>query len=424
MRGSYSREGHFRVHEPSSSKCMRKIRVEGGKAEFSGKKSLLSREEEWMREESENMDKRETPVRSFSDMVKGGRRPTGMEEDDSFSESGEEGEEEHNMQQEREVANQRKDKDETQEPNIRIEKVDGVYNIVLNDAAIKSLRNPWWECLIVKLLGRRISLAALTRKLEIMWSRMGSIEVIDLAAIIPTMAEGRTEETLHGHNNGEGSHGNSEKNKGKKVSIEDNSTYGSWMQVQCPTCGKKVGRIGASTSSGSGAANAKEAEATMTGTRFSVLNQIENDTLNDNSVRISNEKENEIIPENSQNQKATTSQKKEDHLAQPSSLSKTPKESHNKTTTKSAPMCEVLPQPKNANTGPIRTVNPTKPNPTHPNNDPSFHPSTERTRTPTSTPLLHHHRENLCDPQLTSQDTTMEDSFVEESAQIEDIREE
>ncbi|XP_015943802.1 uncharacterized protein LOC107468934 [Arachis duranensis] len=247
---------------------------------------------------------------------------------------------------------------------------------------MKSLRNPWWECLIVKLLGRRISLAALTRRLEIMWSRMGSIEVIDLgndffivkffsskdldfaltggpwrifdnyltirpwqldfnpkavtidriaawvrlpgldieyyeetmlrkigniigrtlrvdpkmaekcrekfarlcvelnlteplvsqysingkrylaqyeglhcicftcgmvgheksnysksqmkiqtSAIIPAMSEGRTEETLHGHNNGEGSHGNSEKDKGKKFSTEDNSTYGSWMQI-------------------------------------------------------------------------------------------------------------------------------------------------------------------------------------------------
>nr|XP_025611834.1 uncharacterized protein LOC112705203 [Arachis hypogaea] len=45
---------------------------------------------------------------------------------------------------------------------------------------MKNLCNPWWETLIVKLMGHRISLPALTRRLEAMWSRQGSIEVIDL----------------------------------------------------------------------------------------------------------------------------------------------------------------------------------------------------------------------------------------------------
>ncbi|XP_057730120.1 uncharacterized protein LOC130945416 [Arachis stenosperma] len=44
---------------------------------------------------------------------------------------------------------------------------------------MKNLRNPWWEMLIVKLMGRRISLSTLTRRLEAMWSRQGSIEKPD-----------------------------------------------------------------------------------------------------------------------------------------------------------------------------------------------------------------------------------------------------
>nr|XP_025661002.1 uncharacterized protein LOC112756598 [Arachis hypogaea] len=68
----------------------------------------------------------------------------------------------------------------SQIPEITVEKIEGIFNFRINEAAIKELRYPWWDTLIVKLLGRRISLLALTRKLEAMWGKMGSIEVIDL----------------------------------------------------------------------------------------------------------------------------------------------------------------------------------------------------------------------------------------------------
>ncbi|XP_057730364.1 uncharacterized protein LOC130945678 [Arachis stenosperma] len=55
-----------------------------------------------------------------------------------------------------------------------------MYNFVINEAGLKKLRHPWWDTLIVKLLGRRISLPVLSRRLESMWSKQGSIEVIDL----------------------------------------------------------------------------------------------------------------------------------------------------------------------------------------------------------------------------------------------------
>ncbi|XP_057734802.1 uncharacterized protein LOC130950311 [Arachis stenosperma] len=48
----------------------------------------------------------------------------------------------------------------------------------VNEAVMKSLKKSWWKTLIVKLIGRRISLLVLTRRLEAMWEKQGSIEVI------------------------------------------------------------------------------------------------------------------------------------------------------------------------------------------------------------------------------------------------------
>ncbi|XP_025684571.1 uncharacterized protein [Arachis hypogaea] len=45
---------------------------------------------------------------------------------------------------------------------------------------MKNLRHLWWNTLIVKLMGRKISLPVLTRRLESMWGKQGSIEVIDI----------------------------------------------------------------------------------------------------------------------------------------------------------------------------------------------------------------------------------------------------
>ncbi|XP_016177863.1 uncharacterized protein LOC107620170 [Arachis ipaensis] len=68
----------------------------------------------------------------------------------------------------------------SQIPEITVEKIEGIFNFRINEVAMKELRYPWWDTLIVKLFGRRISLLALTRRLEAMWGKMGSIEVIDL----------------------------------------------------------------------------------------------------------------------------------------------------------------------------------------------------------------------------------------------------
>ncbi|XP_016173927.1 uncharacterized protein LOC107616489 [Arachis ipaensis] len=307
----------------------------------------------------------------------------------------------------------------------------------LTEKSMKSLRNPWWECLIVKLLGRRISLAVLTRKLEALWSKMGSIDVINIgndffivrfflqedldfaltggpwkifyhylsirfwqpdfnplevtidriaawvrlpglaieyydedmlkrienivgrtmrvdthtaekcrgkfarlcvelnlteplvsqysingtkyrveykglhcicfncgmagheksncatsqkaaetdgitAATTAGVVEERQEEDQKSQSQERGNVAITENEKGKKVIQHDNDTYGPWMLVQRPTRGKKVGKMGASTSNAGGnALNAKDTAMTVPGTRFSIL-QEENDVLQNN----------------------------------------------------------------------------------------------------------------------------------------------
>ncbi|RYR28542.1 hypothetical protein Ahy_B01g052685 [Arachis hypogaea] len=112
--------------------------------------SLVPREEDWMVEEREGCPNEEQPSRrSFSEAVKGGKKPVAIEENES-SESSDESDDEEG---------------EGLQPEIRVEKVN------VNEAAMKSLRMPWWKTLIVKLMGRRISLPVLTRRLEAMWGK-------------------------------------------------------------------------------------------------------------------------------------------------------------------------------------------------------------------------------------------------------------
>ncbi|RYR01995.1 uncharacterized protein LOC107646550 [Arachis ipaensis] len=71
--------------------------------------------------------------------------------------------------------------DENEELGIKIEKTpNGLYNLVISESIKYDLRKHWWESLIVKVLGRKVSLAVIKRRLEAMWSRMGSLDVIDI----------------------------------------------------------------------------------------------------------------------------------------------------------------------------------------------------------------------------------------------------
>ncbi|XP_016206247.1 LIM domain-containing protein A-like [Arachis ipaensis] len=60
--------------------------------------------------------------------------------------------------------------DEEVHPDVTIEKTaSGIYNLVINEAVKREICKDWWESIIVKLLGRKISLLALERRLESMW---------------------------------------------------------------------------------------------------------------------------------------------------------------------------------------------------------------------------------------------------------------
>ncbi|XP_015950050.1 uncharacterized protein LOC107474919 [Arachis duranensis] len=56
----------------------------------------------------------------------------------------------------------------------------GLFNVVIGERVQRELRKEWWETFIVKLLGRKVSLVVLKRRLEIMWGKNGSLDVIDL----------------------------------------------------------------------------------------------------------------------------------------------------------------------------------------------------------------------------------------------------
>ncbi|XLR56296.1 hypothetical protein S83_006968 [Arachis hypogaea] len=68
-----------------------------------------------------------------------------------------------------------------QKTDVRVEKIEnGLFNIVIDEATERRLWKPWWNTLIVKLLGKKVGYAAMKRRLEAMWSKKGGIEVIDL----------------------------------------------------------------------------------------------------------------------------------------------------------------------------------------------------------------------------------------------------
>ncbi|XP_072058201.1 uncharacterized protein [Arachis hypogaea] len=90
-----------------------------------------------------------------------------------------------NGEDEAEKVNEKEDRDDENkdidDEEITIKKMpNGLLNLIIGESIQKEIREEWWNSLIVKLLGRKISLLALKRRLETMWAKMGSIEVIDL----------------------------------------------------------------------------------------------------------------------------------------------------------------------------------------------------------------------------------------------------
>ncbi|XP_015958583.1 uncharacterized protein LOC107482567 [Arachis duranensis] len=191
MRGGYVRGGASRAHDPRTKmreegelihRSMKKVKKAGG-GEFTGDTGLTPRLEDWMvEEEVEGGDCRTEPEpekKTQMDEDRGETRsPPSFADKVRNGKSKEEGRKE-DIQANREVVSSEDEDEEYLE--ITVKKLpSGIYNIVIGEGVKRELRKNWWETLIVKLLGRKISLVALKRRLEVMWGKNGSIDVIDL----------------------------------------------------------------------------------------------------------------------------------------------------------------------------------------------------------------------------------------------------
>ncbi|XP_020963574.1 uncharacterized protein LOC110265121 [Arachis ipaensis] len=168
------------------SKKVKKSTEEGGR-EFTGDTALVPRMEDWMAEEEmeENGNSKGTEQpqlevervvefgasksNSFADTVRMGKSTGGG----------------HTQREQEPKTNSAEDTDmeesDDEDTEIIVKKLpNGIYNLVIGEGVKRELRKEWWETLIVKLLGRKISLLALKRRLEILWGKRGSIDVIDL----------------------------------------------------------------------------------------------------------------------------------------------------------------------------------------------------------------------------------------------------
>ncbi|RYR02498.1 hypothetical protein Ahy_B06g081287 [Arachis hypogaea] len=452
MRGGYVRGGHSRSHNPG-----KKVRTDLEGHAFTGDSSphLTPREEEWMLEKEEEGNFTTNPKRSFSDTVKKGRVSMDTEKVSHISSSGKElmeEDEDRRSSRESEV-----NMEGSQIPEITVEKIEGIFNFKINEAAMKELRYPWWDTLIVKLLGRRISLLALTRRLEAMWGKMGNIEVIDLGndffivkfysqedldfpltegievRVTEKEKEGveGIEKTTTVDRVGEGNPDISKKDKGKQVIEERNEAYGPWMLVQRSTRGRK-GAKGDNTTGGSGGmekgANGK---GWGSGTRCAVLRTQEDEVELEGSnsqqnipskqIQVETEalnKENKLITSNrthkTQNHAQTSKPASPRPGDQPNPTNPKPKKTFNSNSDEPI-TTQKIHEPISSNPGPLPS--PFNPVPNKPNNIASSETKIVKNQ-------HSHHPENwTCtqsNTQVDIQDTFIQDSFLAISTPMEE----
>ncbi|RYR05702.1 hypothetical protein Ahy_B06g085537 [Arachis hypogaea] len=196
MRGAYVRGGTSRSHDPrerrregeSSLRNLKKVRKTGEAEEYSGEMALTPRVEEWMMEtevehqeqgrqeaQGEENSNKEQESRvggvphSFAEIVRMGKNAANEVGDQNIEKMATD-----------EAVEEPEDGNEDESDIIVKKMPNGLYNLVIGEEVKRELRKEWWDTLIVKLLGRKISLLAMKRRLEVMWGKRGSIDVIDL----------------------------------------------------------------------------------------------------------------------------------------------------------------------------------------------------------------------------------------------------
>ncbi|RYQ82984.1 hypothetical protein Ahy_B10g101594 [Arachis hypogaea] len=332
----------------------------------------------------------------------------------------------------------------SQIPEITVEKIEGIFNFRINEVAMKELRYPWWDTLIVKLFGRRISLLALTRRLEAMWGKMGSIEVIDLGneffivncgvvgheksncpKTILENSEGIevrvTEKEKEGVEGIEKTttvdrveEGNPDISKKDK---ERNEAYGPWMLVQRSTRGRKGAKKDNTTGGSGGMEKGANGKGWGSGTRYAVLRTQEDEVELEGSNEALN-KENKLITSNrthkTQNHAQTSKPASPRPGDQPNPTNPKPKKTFNSNSDEPI-TTQKIHEPISSNPGPLPS--PFNPVPNKPNNIASSETKIVKNQ-------HSHHPENwTCiqsNTQIDIQDTFIQDSFLAISTPMEE----
>ncbi|MED6170428.1 hypothetical protein PIB30_030734 [Stylosanthes scabra] len=121
------------------NRSTKKVRKEG--EGFSGKQSLVPREEEWMMDQ--NMEETEiSETKSFAQMVKEGNRGNHMEDDDfSEEESEEKGDEDNYEDEDTEEEDEDMEEENGFPKGIKVEKTEaGIFNILISEKLEKKIQ--------------------------------------------------------------------------------------------------------------------------------------------------------------------------------------------------------------------------------------------------------------------------------------------
>ena len=182
-------EVELSLEEPSPEEtdllCRSKKKVHNDNGVFEGSSSRVPRDESWMTDDPPEKEAMKLSKKSFAELVKtGSYGQTGSSDEEEMDKDKLEADE---GNREADFANQSPRLEANR--NIRdcrfpgitvVQWEDGLFNIVIPEAEKRKLAKPWRNTLIVKLLRRRISYGVLKKRLEALWAKHGSIDIIDV----------------------------------------------------------------------------------------------------------------------------------------------------------------------------------------------------------------------------------------------------
>ncbi|RYR52825.1 hypothetical protein Ahy_A06g027695 [Arachis hypogaea] len=194
-----------------------------------------------------------------------------------------------------------------------------------------------------------------------------------------------------------------EKGNGKQVMIEESDNYGPWMVVQRPTRGRRAGK-GEASGSGEGS-NGMNGRATVTGTRYDVLQEKDNEENQDKNNGEQNHPEKNLVVSATQAVNKTTTTRNTNDKNQ------RPIDQHKQNTLNLTKITEIPKAPE-----PVKNQDPSQDT----NNDHNQPITMQDTNNDHNQPNTMHHQHNWTISQSQSQDTPMEESFIPETGQLDE----